>query len=332
MDKIDLGRAFKAPFADTEWVKKTLFGWLWTLLVVTAPVVLGAQLDYIKSVSEGREELPNWDDFGSKWVRGFLLYLAYMIYAIPIWIAFFVLLLPGIIAAAASNGNSGAGLFGGGMCLFSLVAIVYGIGMLFFVQAATVNYAMKGTFGALFEFGGIIARMRDGSGYFAAWLWAIVVGFAASLAMSVLSVVPFLGSIVGLAAVYLELMIIGHLFGQWAAKSYGVAQVAAPVGVPGYMPPAGSYAPPAQPTAPPAYTPPAPPAAPAAPPAPYEPPTAAPAPYAPPAAPVAPPAAPPAAPAAPPAAAPEAPIAPPAPYEPPTAPPAPPTNPDVPTS
>jgi hypothetical protein len=318
MDKIDLGRAFKAPFADTEWVKKTLFGWLWTLLVVTAPVVLGAQLDYIKSVSEGREELPNWDDFGSKWVRGFLLYVAYMIYAIPIWIAFFILLLPGIIAAAASNGNSGAGLFGGGMCLFSLVAIVYGIAMVLFLQAATVNYAMKGNFGALFEFGGIIARIRDGSGYFAAWLWAIVVSFAASIVMSVLSVVPVLGSIVGLAAVYLELMIMGHLFGQWAARSYGVAPMAAPIGVPGYRPPAGSYAPPAQPTAPPVYTPPAPPAPPVAPAAP----AATPAPYTPP----------PAAPAAPPVAAPEAPVAPPAPYEPPTAPPAPPAGPDVPTS
>ncbi len=62
MDSIDLSRALKAPFQDSEWVKKTLMGWLWMLLGVTAPAVYGAQLDYIKSVSEGREDLPNWDD------------------------------------------------------------------------------------------------------------------------------------------------------------------------------------------------------------------------------------------------------------------------------
>ena len=39
MDKIDLGRAFKAPFEDKEWVKKTLLGWLWMLLIVTSPAV-----------------------------------------------------------------------------------------------------------------------------------------------------------------------------------------------------------------------------------------------------------------------------------------------------
>ncbi len=122
MDKIDLQRAFKAPFADAEWVKKTLFGWLWMLLGVTAPAVYGAQLEYIKSVSEGREDLPDWNDFGNKWVKGFLLLLAGFIYTLPIWILFFILMVPGIIAAAASSAATrSAGLFGGGMCLFTLL-------------------------------------------------------------------------------------------------------------------------------------------------------------------------------------------------------------------
>ena len=94
MDKIDLGRAFKAPFADAEWVKKTLMGWLWMLLGVTAPAVYGAQLEYIKSVSEGREDLPDWSDFGNKWVKGFMLLIAGFIYTLPIWILFFILAAP----------------------------------------------------------------------------------------------------------------------------------------------------------------------------------------------------------------------------------------------
>jgi hypothetical protein len=282
MDSIDLGRAFKAPFADPQWVNKTLMGWLWMLLGVTAPAVYGAQLDYIKGVSEGREELPDWSNFGDKWIRGFVLMIAMFIYLLPIWILGFVFALPGIIAAAASNGNAGGGLLGGGMCLFFLVAIVYVIGIAIVLYGATVNYALKGGFGSLFAFGEIMGHVRDGSGYFAAWLWALVLSFGASVVIGVLSA-TFIGYIAVPAVSYLMVMMTAHLFGQWAARSYNVAQAAPAYAAAGYIPPSGTYAPPAPPNspayppaapvyppaappvAPPAYTPPAPPAAPAAP-------------------------------------------------------------------
>jgi hypothetical protein len=325
MDKIDLGRAFKAPFADSDWVKKTLMGWLWMLLGVTSPAVYGAQLEYIKGVSEGREDLPDWSDFGSKWVKGFLLLVAGFIYFLPVIVLGFVFAIP-VIIAAASGSNGLGGLAAGGMCIFWLFAIVYSVGVAILFYAATVNYALKGNFGSFFQFSEILARVRDGSGYFAAWVWAIVVSFAVGLVVSILSA-TFIGYILVPAVSYLSVMITAHLFGQWAARSYGIQAAAAPVGIPGYVPPAGAYTPPPAPTppayAPPAYAPPAPPVAPAAPPTAPVAPTA---PYEPPAAPTAPPA-PPAAPVAPP----EAPAAPPA-YEPPPAPPAPPANPDVPLS
>jgi len=264
MDSIDLSRALKAPFQDSEWVKKTLMGWLWMLLGVTAPAVYGAELDYIKSVSEGREELPNWDDFGAKWVKGFMLLVAGLIYTLPIWILFFILALPGLIAASASNGNAGAGLFGGGMCLFSVVAFVYLIGIAIILYGATVNFALRGTFGSLFAFSEIMAHIRDGSGYFNAWLWAIVVSMGGGVIISVLSSTG-IGYIVVPAVSYLMAMITAHLFGQWAARSYGVIAAAAPA----YASPAG-YAPPAPPAAP-QYAPPAPPVAPAPPAAPVAP-------------------------------------------------------------
>ena len=281
MDSIDLGRALKAPFQDSEWVKKTLMGWLWMLLGVTAPAVYGAQLDYIKRVSEGREELPDWDDFGGKWVKGFLLLVAMFIYTLPIWILFFILLLPGIIAAVASNGDAGAVLFGGGMCVFIVVAFVYLIGIAIILYGATVNYALKGTFGSLFAFSDIMAHIRDGSGYFNAWLWAIVVSMGGSVIVSVLTSTG-IGYIVVPAVSYLMVMITGHLFGQWAARSYRVTAAVAP----GYGSPTG-YTPPAPPTSP-QYTPPAPPVAPAPPAAPQYTPPAPPVAPAPPAPPVAP--------------------------------------------
>ena len=125
MDKIDLGRAFKAPFADTDWVKKTLMGWLWMLLGVTSPAVYGAQLEYIKRVSEGREDLPDWSDFGNKWVKGFLLLVAGFIYFLPIIVSGSSSRIPVIIAAASRQQRRSADWLAGGMCLFWLFAIVY---------------------------------------------------------------------------------------------------------------------------------------------------------------------------------------------------------------
>ena len=59
MNSIDIGRAFKAPFTDKDWIKKTLLGYLWMILIVTIPAVAGAQIEYIKRAAEGRDELPS---------------------------------------------------------------------------------------------------------------------------------------------------------------------------------------------------------------------------------------------------------------------------------
>ena len=100
MDSIDFGRALKAPFNDKGWPAKTALGFLWLLLGITSPVVYGAQLEYITRVSNGNEELPDWSDFGSKWVKGFLVSVAGFIYFLPIIILGFIMFVPGIISAA----------------------------------------------------------------------------------------------------------------------------------------------------------------------------------------------------------------------------------------
>lgn len=259
MNTIDIGRAFKAPFADEKWVNKTLLGFLWILLVVTSPAAIGAMIEYIKGVAEGREDLPEWDDFGGKWVKGFMAAIAGFIYMLPVAIVGAIFAVPVLIAAAASGDSSGGalgGLMAGGMCLFWVIAIVYIVAVSIFFYGALANYAMKGTFGAFFEVGAIMEKVRGNNGYWTAWLYALLVSFGASAISSALSATG-IGSILYPAVAYLAYMITGHIFGQWVANAYGIAPAAAPAA---YTPPA--YAPP-PPPAPPAYAPPAPPAPPA---------------------------------------------------------------------
>lgn len=305
MDNIDVSRAIGAPFQDKAWVNKTVLGWLWGFLVVTSPAVTGFMLDYIKGVAEGRDELPEWNDFGGKWVRGFLVLVAGFIYFLPVIALALVFVVPAAIASAMAGRGAGAFL-GGGLCLFWLFALVYFVLVAIVFYAAVVNYAMSGDFGAFFRFSDVMAHVRDGSGYFMAWLVTLGAAFVAG---AVGGAIPVLGWIISPALTFLALMIGANALGQWARGSYHVA-MAAPVG--GYMPPpppaAPGYVPPSQPPAPyvspavPPMQPSAPPAPPASmePPAPpaYAQPAAAPVPVAPPAAPseYAPPPAPPAAP------------------------------------
>lgn len=276
MNSIDIGRAFKAPFADEKWVNKTLLGFVWILLVVTAPAAMGAMIEYMKGVAEGREDLPEWDDFGGKWVKGFMAGLAGFIYMLPVAILGVVLAVPVFITAVASGDGSGAlgGLMAGGMCLFWLIAIVYIVAVSIFFYGAMANYAMKGNFGAFFEVGAVMEKVRGNNGYWTAWLYAIVVSFGASAISGVLSSTG-VGAILYPAVAYLSYMITGHIFGQWIASAYGVAPVAtapayAPPPPPAYAPPAppAPPAPAAEPAAPPVEPEPVVPPAPPAPPAP----------------------------------------------------------------
>lgn len=279
---MDIGRAFGAPFKDQQWVKKTALGGLLFLVPILNWVVYGAQVEYIQQVTQNREDLPDWgSDFGGKFMKGFFVFLAGVIFAIPAIILGTIAVIPliGAIAAASGGSNGAAGLAaagGGFSCLLYLIVVAYLILVSIYLYAAITHFAMKGSFGAFFEFSEVMAKMRTpGAGYWTAWLMSIVFAFGASIASGfasgILSVIPVLGTLagayIGLAVAYLALMMSGNLFGQYAQVAYSITpQIAYPTApTAGYMPPAQApYQPPAapayQPPAPPAATPPAPPA------------------------------------------------------------------------
>jgi len=250
MDRFDIGRAVKVPFEDASWVSKSLMALLWMMLVVTAPVVYGAQLEYIRRVAAGREDLPDWDDFGTKWVQGFLVGVAGFLYFLPVFVVGAFMIAPGVIAAINDgSSDAAAALLSGGMCIFGLLATVYTVAVSILFSAAMTHYAMSGSFGAFFQFGDIMAKVKGGTGYFGAWLWLIIISTVLSTASSLLSSVTMgIGAIVMPAVSYLAAMMMAHILGQWASIAYGSRGAA---GQPPFI-----GAPPAPPAA---MTPPAPP-------------------------------------------------------------------------
>ena len=251
---IDIGRGFKAPFEDKDWISKTLLGFLWGLLGVTAPAVSGAQVEYIRSVSRGDDALPTWDDFGKKWVEGLLVFAAGFLYFLPVIVLGALFAAPVIVSAIVSGGDSDAlgALFAGGFCFFWIVALVYIAGVSVLFSAAMTNYAMKESFGAFFALGEIMELVRGNTGYLTAWFYTLVIGFAGSAVASILSGTG-VGAILAPAITYLVAMMSGNILGQWAAQAYQTtpqpASAAPAVAAPAFAPP--PPAPPA-PAAPPA--------------------------------------------------------------------------------
>lgn len=219
---IDIGRAFKAPFEDSEWISKTLLGFLWGLLVVTAPAVAGAQLEYIRGVSSGDERLPSWDNFGNKWVEGFLVFVAGMLYFLPVVVLGFIFVVPALIGALAAGSDTSSlagGLIAGGLCLYLPIALIYSVAVSVLFSAALTNYAMRRSFGAFFEFSAIMALVRGGTGYFTAWLYTVLIAFVGSIVSGILSSSGF-GAILSPLVTFLVTMMSGHVLGQWAARAF----------------------------------------------------------------------------------------------------------------
>jgi hypothetical protein len=257
---------------------KAAWAGLWAALGITAPAVSGYSLDYIRNVANGYETpLPEWTgQFSRFWTRGFMAMIGLFIYFLPAFVIMLVGFLPalGVLAVGDSQNAVGAlaGMGAASLCFTSVIAVAYILVMSVFSQAAVVHFALNDSFGSLFEVKAILARLRTQSGYFTAWGMSIAINlglaFAAGMVGAILGAivigVPFAGFAGGVIG-FIGSMMSSHLFGQYAARAYGLPGLAPLAAVPytqaapaAYAPPV-AYAPPAPP-APPAYAPPAPPA------------------------------------------------------------------------
>ncbi len=272
---MDIGRGLGAPFRDDAWLAKAALGGVWAVIPFTGFALFGYYLDYTRNVAHGRETpLPEWNMFGRYWVRGVLATIAVLIYQLPALLLFAIGVAPAILANAIDGGTGSdvAGALGAGtMCLVFMVAVVYAIAVSILVFAALVNYALYEEFAALFAFSEIRARLSSNAGYFTAWVMYLVIAIVSSIIGGtiggVLVFIPVLGWIASVflsgAIGFVGSLMGAHIFGQYAARAYGLPGPPAAASVAAQ--PAPYSAPPPPPAAPAPPAPPPPPAPPAAP-------------------------------------------------------------------
>ncbi len=235
---VDINQAFRFVFDDERWTNKILIGVLMSLLsflILPAFILSGWVLQIVRNVMSGvKRPLAEWDDWGKMLRDGFNLFIAQLVYGLPLIILMiiFLALSGGFAAFSDSSSDAAAAGLTVTALLFTCIAFIYGILLLFLTPAITIQYAMTDELSATFRFSEVFAIARE---HFADILISVVVIVVAAVLFSmvtgVLSLIPCLGWI---AAVVLGLAfgpyiaaVTGHLYGQIGTKVQG----------PGKMPP-----------------------------------------------------------------------------------------------
>jgi len=214
---LDIGKAFTFVTDDSKWVSKvliggglviggfvTLVGWLFTL-----PVVGGYLIQLIRNVIAGQPQpLPEWDNWGERWVSGFKAWVVGLVYALPGILISLIFNIPAaVLNASSDSGASGVGtlLSLTGSCLNFIVAIAVAL----VLPIAIGRYAASSDIGTALQFGAVFATLRANVATYV--VIALMTAIVAPLLASIGLIACFIGA--AFTGFYAYLMVY-HLYGQ----------------------------------------------------------------------------------------------------------------------
>ncbi len=227
---MDFGKAFTFMFEDPDWLRKLGIGTLVGLVailflpiligIVPLIILLGYTLDTLRNVADGHERpLPEWQDWGGFLARGFKLFAAFLVWALPA----ILIAIPLSIGSALADQNSGGMGFIAAILIIcsSCLLILWGIFLTLLTPAIYVHVARTGRFAAAFEFSKLWAFTRDNLGNI---IIAILLTWVAGLIAALVAGLGVIALVIGVAitlpfANLWQYLVQAHLFGQIANQS-----------------------------------------------------------------------------------------------------------------
>jgi hypothetical protein len=209
---------------DDNWVKTVLIGGVLTVfgfLLVPLFAVIGYYVRVLRGTMHDETEPPAFDDWGTMVVEGLKGFAIYLAYGLVPGIVGAIIAVVGIGGAVA--GNSGAAGVLGGLIVFVgfLVALALGLLAAYIVPAALANYVEKDDVMAGFAFGEIRSVIATRT-YAVGWLTAFALLLGAGVVTSVLSVVPFVGTVAGLFVTFYAAVAAFYVIGHTWADAHPV--------------------------------------------------------------------------------------------------------------
>lgn len=205
-------KAFTYIFDDRRWLEKLVIPLLVTLIpVIGWMVAAGYLLRVTRNVAEHQvEPLPELE-FGADLGRGFNLFVASLLYGLPIVVVSALLFLP----LGLSGNSGGTNFFAIVLAIFGgLLILLYALFVAIIMPAVNANLAIKGRLGAAFDFKEIFRMIGNN---FTAWL--IVIG--GTILCNVI-IAPLGGILLIVGAIitgFYAQLIVAHLTGQAYAHS-----------------------------------------------------------------------------------------------------------------
>lgn len=230
---MDIVKSFTYILEDENWVTKLGIGTVvafFFFLILPIPLLTGYAVAVLRNVRDGYERpLPEWNDWGKLFMDGLAVMVAQFVYTLPFFLLFCVVT-GGMVASAGIAEISEELAMANMMATFGLSAcifFVWFVAILFISPAIMIQYGRTGQLSSCFRFGDVIAIARRNMGDILFAVVAIVlISFVFSAVTSVLSMIPCLGWIVVFVLSYVfspyVMMVMGHLYGQIAAKEDGI--------------------------------------------------------------------------------------------------------------
>jgi hypothetical protein len=213
---MEIGKAFTYVFDDESWISKVLIGGILGIIPIVNFAVFGYVVETIRNVAQGLEKpLPEWSEFGDKFVKGLIVFIIGFIYAIPIWLLMGCLWVA-LLAVGGGNGN-GEDLIALIMLPFYCILGLYGLVLAILSPAILVKYAVTGELGSAFHFGELFRLITGNLGnYIIAILLTWVAGLIAGFGIIACGVgVLFTG--------FWSYLVMAHLYGQLHRASVATA-------------------------------------------------------------------------------------------------------------
>jgi hypothetical protein len=202
--------------SSEEWVKTVLIGGVLSLFVLPLFLVIGYYVRVLRGTMHADDEPPVFDDWGDLAVDGLKGLAIYLVYGLVPAVVGGIIAFLGVGGAIA--GNSGAsGVVGFLVALVGfLVAFVLGLVAAYVAPAALANYVEKDDIMAGFAFGEIRSVITTRA-YATGWLTAFAMLLGAGILTSVLSIVPFVGTVVGVFVTFYAAVAAFYVIGHtWA--------------------------------------------------------------------------------------------------------------------
>lgn len=214
MEHLDFGRSFTYSFEDSEWLKKLMIGGIVNIIPIVNLAAYGYAVETLSRIAKsGFGVLPEWDDFGKKFLDGLLLGIAFFVWALPGIIVVGIGTFPLIVNLIVSKEHTPQAM---PFVLSLSIGFMWILFVAFMYPAIMMNFSRTRSISSCFEFSNIFSLVTFDIG---TYILGIVAYIGATLLIMLLSMIPYIGFLLAPIGGFYVCLVVAGAFGQLLSKT-----------------------------------------------------------------------------------------------------------------